>query len=59
MKTKLFSIVATLFITVTFAQQKLIAIKGSTTDAIATTLDEAINIAQPNDKIYLQGEYLL
>lgn len=55
MKTKLFSIVATLFITVTFAQQKLIAIKGTTTDAIATSLDEAINIAQPNDKIYLPG----
>lgn len=55
MKTKLFSIVATLFITVTFAQQKLIAIKGTTTDAIATTLTEAITLAQPNDKIYLPG----
>lgn len=55
MKTKLFTIITTLLITLTFAQQKLIAIKGATTDAIAITLDEAINIAQPNDKIYLPG----
>ncbi len=55
MKSKLFSIITTLVITVTFAQQKLIAIKGTTTDAIATTLTEAITLAQPNDKIYLPG----
>lgn len=51
----LFTFLATLLFTVTFAQQQLIAIKGTTTDAIATTLEEAINIAQPNDKIYLPG----
>lgn len=52
---KLFTLFTIALVTVTFAQQKLIAIKGTTTDAIATTLDEAINIAQPNDKIYLPG----
>ena len=51
----LFTFLATLLFTVSFAQQKLIAIKGTTTDAIATTLEEAINITQPNDKIYLPG----
>lgn len=55
MKTKLFTIIATIFTLAAFAQQKLIAIKGVTTDAIATTLTEAINIAQPGDKIYLPG----
>lgn len=55
MKTKLFSIIATLIITVTFAQQKLIAIKGTITNTTATTLSEAITLAQPNDKIYLPG----
>lgn len=52
---KLFSLFTIAIVSVTVAQQKLIAIKGTTTDAIATTLDEAINIAQPNDKIYLPG----
>ncbi|WP_298153741.1 right-handed parallel beta-helix repeat-containing protein [Flavobacterium sp.] len=37
------------------AQQKLIAIKGAATDAITTTLNDAIAIAQPGDKIYLPG----
>lgn len=52
---KLFTLFTIALVSVTVAQQKLIAIKGTTTDAIATTLDEAINIAQPNDKIYLPG----
>jgi hypothetical protein len=50
-----FTLFASLLFTATFAQQKLIAIKGTTTDAIATTLEQAISIAQPNDKIYLPG----
>ncbi len=37
------------------AQQPLIAIKGVVTDTIAFTLQQAIDIAQPNDKIYLPG----
>ena len=50
-----FTLFASLLFTATFAQQPLIAIKGTTTDAIATTLEQAISIAQPNDKIYLPG----
>jgi len=57
MKSKLFSILAILLTTVTFAQQRLIAIKGSVTDTIANTLSQAIDIAQPGDKIYLPGGY--
>ncbi len=57
MKSKLFSILAILLTTVTFAQQRLIAIKGSVTDTIANTLSQAIEIAQPDDKIYLPGGY--
>ncbi|MCH8555035.1 MAG: hypothetical protein LAT76_07750 [Schleiferiaceae bacterium] len=44
-----------LFICTSKAQQPLIAIKGAVTDTIATTLQQAIDLAQPNDKIYLPG----
>lgn len=36
-----------------FAQNRVIAIKGPQTDAIATTLQEAVNLAKANDVIYL------
>jgi hypothetical protein len=38
-----------------YAQQPLIAVKGPETDAIATTLQQAIDLALPHDKIYLPG----
>lgn len=57
MKTKIFSILAMLLITSTFAQQKLIAVKGAVTDAITTNLTDAIALAQPGDKIYLPGGF--
>lgn len=50
-----FTFLAILFCTITFSQQKLIAVKGPVTDAVATTLEEAIEIAQHFDKIYLPG----
>lgn len=53
---KLLVLPIVLFITIGLnAQQPLIAIKGSVTDTIAFTLQQAIDIAQPNDKIYLPG----
>ncbi|MBV7439893.1 hypothetical protein KRX57_00495 [Weeksellaceae bacterium TAE3-ERU29] len=36
-----------------FAQNRVIAIKGPQTDAIATTLQEAVNLAKANDVIYM------
>lgn len=54
---KLLTLLTISFITSTFAQQKLIAIKGTVTDTIANTLSQAIDIAQPGDKIYLPGGY--
>lgn len=54
---KLFTLLTLLFITATFAQQRLIAVKGTVTDAIAYTLTEAITVAQPGDKIYLPGGF--
>lgn len=54
---KLFTLLTLLFISVTFAQQRLIAVKGTVTDAIAYTLTEAIGLAQPGDKIYLPGGF--
>lgn len=57
MKKILLTIFASLLVSTTFAQQRLIAIKGSVTDTIANTLSQAIDIAQPGDKIYLPGGY--
>ncbi len=54
---QLFTFISTFIITVTFAQQKLIAVKGAVTDAIATNLTDAIALAQPGDKIYLPGGF--
>ena len=54
---KLFTLLTILFITSTFGQQRLIAVKGTVTDAIANTLSQAIDIAQPGDKIYLPGGF--
>lgn len=54
---KLFTLFTLLFITATFAQQRLIAVKGTVTDAIAYNLTEAIGLAQPGDKIYYPGGY--
>lgn len=54
---QLFTLFTSLLVTVTFAQQKLIAVKGNVTDAITTTLTDAIAMAQPGDKIYLPGGY--
>lgn len=53
----LFTLFTSLLITVAFSQQKLIAVKGPVTDAITTTLADAIALAQPDDKIYLPGGY--
>ncbi len=53
----LFTLLTSLFVTLTFAQQKLIAVKGNVTDAITTTLTDAIALAQPGDKIYLPGGF--
>lgn len=52
-----FSLLTSLFVTLSFSQQKLIAVKGNVTDAITTTLTDAIALAQPGDKIYLPGGY--
>ncbi len=52
---QLFTILLALSLHVAFSQQKLIAVKGSVTDAIATTLSQAIGLAQPGDIIYLPG----
>jgi hypothetical protein len=57
MKTILLTFTFLLLGNLSFAQLKLIAIKGATTDTIATTLADAITLAQPNDKIYLPGGY--
>lgn len=56
---KLFTLLTVLLVTTTFAQQRLIAVKGvaSGTDAIAKTLTEAIDLAKPGDKIYLPGGF--
>ncbi|RAR51061.1 right-handed parallel beta-helix repeat-containing protein [Flavobacterium lacus] len=54
---KLITLLTILFISSTFAQQRLIAIKGAVTDTIANTLEQAIEIAQTGDKIYLPGGY--
>jgi hypothetical protein len=53
----LFTLLTSLLVTLSFAQQKLIAVKGNATDAITTTLTDAIALAQPGDKIYLPGGY--
>jgi hypothetical protein len=53
----LFTLLASFIISSIFAQQKLIAVKGTVTDAIATTLDQAITLAQPGDIIYLPGGF--
>lgn len=56
MRKQLFTIACFLMaIGTAIAQEKLISVKGATTDAIAKTLKEAINIAKPGDKIYLPG----
>lgn len=53
---KLLVLPIVLFFTINLnAQQPLIAIKGAVTDTIAFTLLQAIDIAQPYDKIYLPG----
>lgn len=53
---KLLVLPIVLFFTISLnAQQPLIAIKGAVTDTIAFTLQQAITIAQPYDKIYLPG----
>lgn len=57
MKTILLTFTFLLLGNLSFAQLKLIAIKGAITDTIATTLADAIALAQPNDKIYLPGGY--
>jgi hypothetical protein len=51
------SLLTSLLVTLSFSQQKLIAVKGNVTDAITTTLTDAIALAQPDDKIYLPGGY--
>ncbi len=54
---KLFTLLSILFISSIFSQHRLIAVKGTVTDAIAYTLTEAITVAQPGDKIYLPGGF--
>lgn len=54
---KLFTLLSILLISSTFAQQRLIAVKGTVTDTIANTLSQAIGLAQPGDKIYLPGGF--
>jgi hypothetical protein len=53
----LFTLLASFIISSIFAQQKLIAVKGTVTDTIATSLDQAITLAQPGDIIYLPGGF--
>ncbi|MBN9313611.1 MAG: hypothetical protein BGO40_12170 [Chryseobacterium sp. 39-10] len=55
MKKQLFTFFISLWTAAVFAQQNPIAVKGATTDLLASTLDEAIELAHPNDKIYLPG----
>lgn len=51
---KILTLIVLLCATSMYAQ-KIIAVKGPTTDAIVKTLNEAVEIAKPNDKIYLPG----
>ncbi len=55
MKKLFLTVLALATLTIANAQIRLIAIKGTTTDAVAKTLDEAIEIAKAGDVIYLPG----